>query len=281
MNKILFVSLFLLLSVVGLRAQEKASTHLNELPQILMDSTTSLHIISPEPIRYVDISTHAVAGDLPEANVLRLKLLPDSVQRKPDTKSNSLGIVTVIGESYIVQYQLRLFSGATKSSVVTSFNILPSHTRPLDSPIDPTTPQLRRHALSILAQRKVSPTRKSESYGIRAELGRVYTVGDLVLLDITYRNTTNLSYDIDEMRFKIEDKKITKATNVQSIEIKPIWQLYPNASFKKNYRNIYVLKKVTFPANKMLNVELSEKQISGRTITLKIRYKDILSADTF
>lgn len=281
MNKILFVSLFLLLTGLGLCAQEKASTSRNELPDILVDSSTSLHIISPEPIRYVDISTHAVEGDLPEANVLRLKLLPDSAHGELTTGSGSLGIVTVIGESFIAQYQLWFFQSASENSVVTSFNILPSHTRPLDSPIDPTTPELRRHALSMLAQRKVTPVRKTENYGIRAELGGVYTVGDLVLLDITYRNTTNLSYDIDEMRFKIEDRKITKATNVQSIEIKPIWQLYPNTSFKKNYRNIYVLKKATFPANKVLNVELSEKQISGRTITLKIRYKDILNADTF
>lgn len=81
---------------------------------------------------------------------------------------------------------------------------------------------------------------------MRAELNAVYTVGDLVLLDITYRNATNLAYDIDEMRFKIEDKKITKATNVQSIEVKPIWQLYPHGSFKRTYRNIYVLKKRHF-----------------------------------
>lgn len=281
MNKTLFVSLFLLLTGIGLCAQEKAGTYRYELPCITMDSNTSLHIISPEPIRHVDISTHAVVGDLPEANVLRLKLLPDSVQGELGGRLDNLGIVTVIGESFMAQYQLRIFQGAAGNNTVTSFNILPSHTRPLDSPIDPTTPELRRHALSMLAHRKATSVRKAEHYGIRAELGRIYTVGDLVLLDITYRNTTNLPYDIDEMRFKIEDRKITKATNVQSIEIKPLWQLYPNAPFKKNYRNIYVLKKATFPANKVLNVELSEKQISGRTITLKIRYKDILNADTF
>ncbi|MEO6852088.1 MAG: DUF4138 domain-containing protein, partial [Mucilaginibacter sp.] len=76
-----------------------------------------------------------------------------------------------------------------------------------------------------------------------------------------------------------EDKKITKATNVQSIEIKPTWQLYPQESFKKAYHNIYVFKKVTFPDNKILNVELSEKQVSGRTLTLQIKYGDLLKAD--
>jgi hypothetical protein len=96
---------------------------------------------------------------------------------------------------------------------------------------------------------------------------------------VAFQNKTNLAYDIDELRFKIEDKKITKATNVQSLEIKPEWQLYKQPSFKKEYHNIYVFKKVTFPDNKILNVELSEKQISGRTLTLKIRYGDLLKAD--
>lgn len=279
MKTFIFI-LTLLFAGIHLRAQEKAGTYRNELPDIGIDSNSTLHIISPEPIRYVDISTHAVVGDLPEENVLRLKWVTDSTD-ETSNEWGSLGIVTVIGESFIAQYNLNIMDGKSANRLAVSFNILPEHTRPLHVPVELTTPELRSHALGLLAKRNVSPIRKASDYGIRTELNNVYTVGNLVLLDITYRNSTNLMYDIDEMRFKIEDKKITKATNVQSIEIKPIWQLYPHGSFKRTYRNIYVLKKATFPSSKVLNVELSEKQISGRTITLKIRYRDILEADTF
>jgi len=41
-----------------------------------------------------------------------------------------------------------------------------------------------------------------------------------------------------------------------------------------------VFKKMTFPGNKLLHIELSEKQLSGRVITLGISYQDILNADT-
>lgn len=278
--KTLFAILSLLLVGLNLWAQEKAGTYLDELPGIIIDGSSSLHIISPEPIRYVDISTHEVVGDLPESNVLRLKWIPDSAQNRYG-HTGGLGVVTVIGESFIAQYRLHVAGGAPESGIAARFNILPRHTRPLHVPVELTTPQLRSHALALLARRNGKPIRKASAYGIRADLNHVYTVGDLVLLDITYRNATNLAYDIDELRFKIEDKKITKATNVQSIEIEPIWQLYRHGSFKRTYRNIYVLKKATFPASKVLNVELSEKQVSGRTITLKIRYRDILEADTF
>ena len=38
---------------------------------------------------------------------------------------------------------------------------------------------------------------------------------------------------------------------------------------------------MTFPNDKILTIELSEKQISGRTINLSIEYEDVLSADSF
>ena len=47
------------------------------------------------------------------------------------------------------------------------------------------------------------------------------------------------------------------------------------------YRNVIVVKKMTFPNDKVLTIELSEKQISGRTISLSIDYEDVLSADSF
>jgi hypothetical protein len=47
------------------------------------------------------------------------------------------------------------------------------------------------------------------------------------------------------------------------------------------YRNVIVLKKMTFPNDKVLTLEMTEKQISGRSISLNIDYEDVLSADGF
>ena len=52
-------------------------------------------------------------------------------------------------------------------------------------------------------------------------------------------------------------------------------------SFKKGYRNVVVIKKMTFPNDKILTIEMSEKQISGRTLKLDINYEDVLAADSF
>ena len=100
-------------------------------------------------------------------------------------------------------------------------------------------------------------------------------------IDFSVENKTNLRFDIDELRFKLCDKKQQKATNVQDLMLEPTLLLDRSMSFQRGYRNVAVLKKMTFPNDKVLTIELSEKQISGRTISMTIDYEDILSADAF
>ena len=113
------------------------------------------------------------------------------------------------------------------------------------------------------------------------QINNVYVMSDYIFLDMTFKNNSNLSYDIEDLKFSIEDKKIYKATNNQSIEMTPIFQLNPQKHFRKNFRNIYVFKKFTFPNSKVMMIRLIEEQLSGRTIEMKVNYSDILKADTF
>jgi conjugative transposon TraN protein len=272
----------LLTALIGaaqiLFAQIPGRTNIDSLPEIEISTQADIHFLSPEPIQYADISSHSIIGDMPVKTLLRIKLVPDSL-RHLQTDCTSLGVITIVGESFIAQYRL-VFTNSPGQQIPSAIAIQPEQCRPLDFPgITLTTPEMKSYAMEILHKGKKSVIRKAKAYGLTSYLNHVYTVGDHVFLDITLENKTNLAYDIDELRFKIEDKKITKATNVQSLEIKPEWQLYQQFSFKREYHNIYVFKKVTFPDSKILNVALSEKQISGRTITLKIKYKDILDAD--
>lgn len=110
-------------------------------------------------------------------------------------------------------------------------------------------------------------------------VNNIYSVGDYFFIDFSIRNKTNIKYDIDDLRIKLLDKKETKATNSQTIELTPEYCLFDTKTFKKDYRNVLVLKKLTFPEEKILQIEVYENQISGRTITIPIEYEDILNAD--
>ena len=257
MKKLIY---FLLLLVIQAKAQ-------NKLPDVHLPVKGDLHFVSPEPIQYVDISDKNIEGDLPLPNVLRLRF-------KKDTCLNE-AIVTIAGEKFIAQYHILPVTSTDNQKI----DIQPADTRPLDiSGVGLSHPQLKKLAYQVFcsSSKKICQTK---AFGLKAQLNHIYSAGDYLFLDISYQNKTNLKYDIEDFRFKIDDKKVTKASNVQSVEIKPELTLFDVPSFSKYYRNIFVLKKMSFPGNKVLNIELSEKQISGRVITIPISYKDVLEAD--
>lgn len=254
-----YILYLFLLTALQVKAQDK-------LPEVNLPVKGDLHFISPEPIQYVDISNKSIEGDIALPNVLRLRF--------KDT-CYSDAIITIAGEKFIAQYHL----WPARSTDNETIEIQPADTRPLDiSGIGFSHPQLKHLAYNIFcsSSKKIC---QNEAFGIKAQLNHIYSAGDYIFLDLSYKNKTNLNYDIDEFRFKIDDKKVTKATNVQSVELKPELTLFDVPSFNKYYRNIFVFKKMTFPGNKVLNIELNEKQISGRVITLFVSYKDVLEAD--
>ena len=67
---------------------------------------------------------------------------------------------------------------------------------------------------------------KEKNLKLNIQLNNVYVMSDYIFR-YDFKNNSNLSYDIEDLKFSIEDKKIYKATNNQSIEMTPIFQLNP------------------------------------------------------
>jgi conjugative transposon TraN protein len=272
--KSIILTLNLLLAIFGVFAQTKP---LERLPVVETNPNSTLHFISPESIQYVDISSNEIVGDLPLKNILRLRVRQDSTSKRSPRPSNV--VITIAGESYLAQYQVRYKSG-NQDSLPTRVEITPDKVIPLDlDRIELSSSTLKHFAYKVFSEQRRKSLIKESHTRIEAKLNNVYSVGDYIFLDVSYANKTNLPFEIDEARFKIEDKKITKATNSQSIEVTPVLSLFPNTRFKRYYRNVFVFKKFTYPGSKILNISLAEKQISGRNIELKIPYKELLEAD--
>jgi len=242
----------------------------NDLPIVYLPDSLSVHFISPEPIQYVDISTKNIIGDLPVKNVLRI--------RYKDTVKSKDAVVTIAGEKFLAQYHIQ-WSPSVNALVKGEIEVMPSETRPLDIGIGLSQPELQKFATELFCRHPETKLEHAEAYGINARLNHIYTLGDYVFVDVSYDNRTKLHYNIDEFRFRIDDKKVTKATTVQSLEIKPEFILLDQPGFARHYRNVFVFKKFTIPDNKVFHIELNEQQLSGRVITLSIPYKAILKAD--
>lgn len=278
-NVILFLSALFLMAAIPTYAQSGTDHLLANLKPIKLSKGNTVHVISPEPIRYVDISSKKVVADIPIENLLRLKIAPDTLNVYPS--ENELGSITVVGDNFMTQFRAIKSPNDIEIQAPVLYEINPLSTIPLE-PLDfnLSRTQMRSLSYGLLSMSDNHPLRKKEQFGIGICLNSIRTIGDFIFLDISFVNKTKLSFRPDQLRFFIEDKKITKATNIQSVEIQPIWQFQPFDLLKKKYRNIYILKKVTFPGSKVLRINLTEKQISGRTVDLKIKYNDILNADS-
>ena len=293
MKTILYTLLLFTAQFLTAQTATKEQT-ISDLPELEITEGINLHIISAEPIQYVDLSTQKLTGDLPSTNIARIKITDstsDSVENKEKATKNvvpafsigdNIGIITVVGQSFIAQFKA-VYRNSENQNTVTNFHIQPEDMQPIEfDKMRFSNLELRKFAMDIIQKKSVkNPIREEKNLKLNVQINNVYVISDYIFLDMTFKNSSNLSYDIEDLKFSIEDKKIYKATNNQSIELTPLFQLNPQKHFRKNFRNIYVFKKFTFPNSKVMMIRLIEEQLSGRTIEMKVNYSDILKADTF
>ena len=216
----------------------------SDLPEIEITEGINLHIISPEPIQYVDLSTQKLTGDLPTTNIARIKIT-DTLNfdgkenvKKPVVFFNGdqIGIITVVGQSFIAQYKA-VYRNSENLNTITNIQIQPEAMQPIEfSTMVFSNLELRKFAMDIVQKKtEKNPIRKEKNLKLNVQLNNVYVMSDYIFLDMTFKNNSNLSYNIEDLKFSIEDKKIHKATNNQSIEMTPLFQLNQNKHFRKNF----------------------------------------------
>lgn len=270
-DKIIAATLALCAVVIPATAKEK----------ILVNSEVTTHIVMPENIKMVDLSTTKIIGNQCADNIVRIKpfIEADSVPTSY-REGELMGTLTLIGERHLAQYDVVYTAAPSRAASI--------HRVPyagLDSYINPevSMPQseMARYAWAVYGSGRKYNQVVSKANGMKAIVNNIYSIGDYFFIDYSLQNSTKIAYDIAEVRVKLTDKKEVKATNSQTVELSPVYSLNLAKKFKKNYRNVLVLDKLTFPDEKVLRIEISENQISGRVITLTVEYDDILNADGF
>lgn len=249
--------------------------------KIYVNSDVTTHIVMPENIKMVDLSTAKIIGNQCADNIVRVKPFMESDSLPSGYREGELmGTLTLIGERHLAQYEVVYTSVPSRAASI--------HRVPysgMDSYINPevSMPQseMARYAWAVYGSGRRYNQVVSKAHGMKAIVNNIYSVDDYFFIDYSLQNRTKIPYNIAEVRVKLTDKKEVKATNSQTVELTPAYSLNLARKFKKNYRNVLVLDKLTFPDEKVLRIEISENQISGRVITLTIEYDDILNADGF
>ncbi len=285
-KKNILIVIIMCLSILNIQAQDsKKQESIEELPEVYISKGIDLLFISPEPIEFVDLSTNNLIGDLPTDNIARVKIDSEKKYQPLDLNNGqkSYGVITIVGQSFMAQYKT-VFNTINNCNPITNIQIQPEDMQPLEFlKMGYSVTELKTFSESIFTQKKVKrkPLRKTKSFKLKLQLNNAYVFNDYIFLDVSIFNKSNIHYNVEDIKFTIEDKKIYKATNNQTVTLEPICKLFDKKKFRRKYRNIFVFRKFTFPNGKILKIRVLESPISGRSVELDIKYSDILNADVF
>lgn len=249
--------------------------------KIYVNDEVTTHIVMPENIKMVDISTTKLIGNQCADNIVRIKPFIDNDSIQTYYRENEfMATLTLIGERHMAQYDIIYTHAPARAASI--HHVPYAHTESYVNPeVSMPEAEMARYAWAVYGSDRKYNQVTSKAHGMKAVVNNIYSIGDYFFIDYSLQNKTKIPYDIEELRVKLTDKKEVKATNSQTIELTPVYSLNVAKKFKKNYRNVLVIPKLTFPDEKVLRLEISENQISGRVITLIIEYEDILNADGF
>ena len=247
-------------------------------PLYVSDQKTT-HLVFPYPVTYVDLGNSGIiaAKATGAENIVRVKAAGTAF---PET---NITVLTSNGKLYMftVNYQhdpkvLSLDMGSATSQVTTSE---PGEAILSNSPI----PQGNLDAYSKQALARGGSSASESANQLSVKAGSVGYKQETLFFPLHVANKSNVTYDVDFVKFYIQDKKVAKRTAEQALEITPIY-VY-NGSQKKievkgKLEQVYVFKKFTIPEQKQLIIEVYEKG-GGRNVKLSLANSDLLKARTF
>lgn len=250
--------------------------------EVTFDKT--VHIIFPSPIRYVDLgSPNIIAGKAGSSeNILRVK----ASVRGFEAETN-LAVITEEGSyyTYNVKYadepeklniEMRDFmhDGIATNRPNNSFDI---YLKELGSE-SPRVVYLINRAIYKDNKRHLKHI-GGKRFGIQYTLKGIYSHNNLLYLHTQIKNSTNVPFDVDFVRMKIVDKKVTKRTAIQETVVYPLrtYNFVTTIGPNQTRRTVFALDKITIPADKQLIIEVFEKN-GGRNQIFTVENEDLIRA---
>lgn len=251
--------------------------------EVTFDKT--VHIIFPASIKYVDLgSNNIIAGKAGSSeNVLRVK----ASVRRFETETN-MAVITEEGSYYT--FNIKYADEPEKLNIeMKDFMHDGIATNRPNNSMEIYLKELGSESPRIvyLINRSIYQNDKrivkhigSKRFGIQYLLKGIYTHNGLLYLYTSIKNTSNVSFDIDFIRFKVVDKKVMKQTAVQETVIYPLraYNFVSQVGGNQTERTVFTIDKITIPNDKQLVVELFEKN-GGRNQSFIIENDDLIRAE--
>lgn len=249
-------------------------------PLFVSDQKTT-HLVFPFPVTYVDLGSSGIiaAKATGAENIVRVKAA------RTQFSETNMTVLTSDGKlySFVVNYardpkvlSLDLAGRAERPSALGNADRPTGAAILSNSPI--TQGNLEEYSQQALDKKGSVASESANQLTLKA--GQIGYRQETLFFPLHMTNKSNVTYDIDFIKFYIQDKQVAKRTAEQAIEIQPIY-VY-NAPDKKieshnTVDQVFIFKKFTIPDKKQLVVELYEKG-GGRNIKVKLSNSNLLKA---
>lgn len=262
----------MLLGTLGGSAQEKGKVVTVEPERLSITYNKTTNIIFPYSIKSVDKGSKdiLVQKALGVENVLQLK-----AARQGFDETN-LTVITADGgvHSYLLNYSLvpailnlQVVPASKKEKQLALF----SESGSLD--------MISEACKSIELSNLTSSSKKSLRNQMGVLLKGIYLKDDVCYFKLVLHNHSPIGYDVRAFRLHIEDKKRSKRTAKQEVDIPP---LYTHGNLDRigaltSQVVVVAVRKFTIPDKKWCMITLQEDN-GGRHLKLKIANRDLLNA---
>lgn len=131
--------------------------------------------------------------------------------------------------------------------------------------------RIEQSASIVLSKMKKTSGLKKSKYQISLNVNGIFIQQDILYLRVVFENKSKINYEIDQFRFFIRDRKKSKRTASQEIELQPLYTTSSSSviPYQSAIMKVYALEKFTIPESKYLTIEMIEKN-GGRQLEVDV-----------
>lgn len=272
--KVKQILLFALATIVPLlksSAQTADSLSHQSYPiQITFNKTSS--IIFPTMIASVDRGSRDILAQKARGveNVLQLKAA------RTDFPETNLTVITTDGvlRQFTVNYSKR-----PKSLSLNVTDLSNNSQASIIFDTEMTESDMLKYSARIAHSERAPRVSHQTKNRLSLSLNGIFVKDNILFFHFRIRNHSNINYDVDFLRFYVQDKGKVKRTASQEITRDPLFTYGNDKSIEGRTTSdlVYAFQKFTIPDAKRLIVELYERD-GGRNLALGISNRKIVSA---
>lgn len=140
--------------------------------------------------------------------------------------------------------------------------------------------KIEQYAGLALSKKKKLERLKRSRFEMKLDVTGIFIHQDVLYFRLVLGNNSKINYEIDQLRFFIRDRKKSKRTASQEIEVIPLYSTSASSVIpdKSEVNIVYAVSKFTIPEKKYLTIQLIEKN-GGRHIEIDVKNNDLINLD--